>query len=202
MIAELFRYNTSTLFILKPVVGINFGVLKKEFGVINSYLKDKAREDLEGDMLFVLFKPVDFDYFEQFLEEQQENSANFLEDYDYAGGYVVVVYKIPEKMKEDFELFKQGKYSKLSDIIKNCYDKEVKAFLKPMPSFQHEVFSRAKRLKEELEEFLNAKFEKGAELWSLPDLSEGGKETLDIEKFLKPEINERQCVTDSSEEAE
>ena len=55
MIAELFRYNCSCLFILKPVVGVNWGVLAEDFGMINSYLRDKSREDLEGELLFVLF---------------------------------------------------------------------------------------------------------------------------------------------------
>src|SRR5687768_5394776 len=130
MIAELFKYNCSTLFMLKPTIGINWKILEDEFGMINSYLKDKTREDLEGNLLFVLFKPVDFDYFELFLEEQQERAENFIEDYDYAGGYVVMVYRIPEILKEDFELFKKGKYSKLSKLLKNCYEREVKAFLK------------------------------------------------------------------------
>lgn len=181
MIAELFRYNCSTLFILKPVVGVNWGILKSDFGLINSYLKDKAREDLNGDMLFVLFKPTDFDYFEMFLEEQSEKNLSFVEDYDYTGGYIVIVYKIPEILKPDFELFKKGQYSRFSSLIKECYDKQVVAFLQPHPTFQWGVFEKAKWLKKELEEFLETQIERGSELWNLPDIE--GKEVLTLEKL-------------------
>lgn len=185
MIAELFKYNCSTLFILKPVVGINFGLLSSEYGMINSYLKDKSREDLEGNYLFVLFRPEDFSYFEMFIEDQVETNPSFMEDYDHPEGYVVMVYKIRDELKDDFELFKQGKYSKLSYLIKDCYQKEVKAFLKPIPSFQWQVFKKNKELREKLEEFVGAHIEKDMELWALPDVE--GKEVLDIEKFLQPE---------------
>lgn len=186
MICELFKYNCSALFLLKPTIGINFGILASEFGMINSYLRDKAREDLEGNLLFVLFKPIDFDNFEWFLEQQTEKAENFIEDYDYAGGYVVMVYRIPDVLKPDFELFKQGKYSKFSKLIKNCYEREVKAFLKPQQSFQWDVFTKAESLKRELEEFLDTTFEKSAELWTMMDEE---KELLDIQQFIKPERN-------------
>jgi hypothetical protein len=194
MIAELFRYNCSTLFFVKPVVGVDWGILKEEFGLINSYLKDKAREDLEGNLLFALFKPIDFDYFELFLE-QQSNLEHFLEDYDYKNGYVVIAYKIPEEYKEDFELFKHGKYSKFSDLLKNCYQKEVVAFLKPIPTFQWDVFNKSKKLRKELEEFLETTFEKGMELWSKPDEQ---KELLNIQQFIKPERDETISFTESN----
>lgn len=197
MIAETLKYNCSTLFILKPVVGVNWGILEEEFGLINSYLKDKSREDLTGDLLFILFKPIDFDYFELFLEEQSNRNNAFLEDYDYAGGYVVMVYRIPEHMKPDFELFKQGKYSKLSSIIKEAYDKEVKAFLKPQPSFQWRVFKKDPSLRKELEEFLGSHFTKDMELWEMPDVDK--KELLDIEKFLNPKV-ENERITESNSE--
>lgn len=191
MIAELLKYNCSTLFILQPVTGVKWSEQEEEFGMINSYLKDKAREDLTGDLLFVLFKPKDFDYFELFVQEQEGNNSAFLEDYDYADGYVVLVYRIREELKKDFELFKQGKYSKLSELIRKSYDREVRAFIKPIPSFQWEVFRRATRLRKELEEFFETQLEKEAELWAIPDMN---KETLDIEKILNPEINEQKLL--------
>lgn len=199
MIGELLKVNCSTLFMLKPVVGVSNMVLQDEFGMINSYLQDKSREDLNGDYLFVLFKPIDFDYFELFLEEQAERNKDFVEDYDYAGGYVVIVYKIPEILKDDFELFKKGKYSKLSTIVKECYEKEIKFFLEVIPGFQHEVFSKANRLKEELEEKFGMYFTKDMELWQLPDIT--GKEVLDIQSFIKPKGNGKtECLTEGDTE--
>lgn len=192
MIAELFKYNCSTLFILRPVVGVSWGILAEDFGMVNSYLKDKSREDLEGELLFVLFKPIDFDYFELFLE-QQAALEHFIEDYDYTNGYVVLVYKIPEYLKSDFELFKQGKYSKFSDLIKNCYEKQVVTFLKPISTFQWDVFNKAKSLRKELEEFLETQIEKGSELWQLPDVE---KECLNIQQFIKPNKDEREPITE------
>lgn len=190
MIAELFKYNCSTLFILKPVVGESYGSLRENYGFINSYLKDKAREDLSGDLLFVLFKPEDFEYFGMFVSEQIAENHNFIEDYDYTDGYVVIVYKIPQVMKEDFEKFKKGEYSKFSHIIKNCYKKEIKSFIDPNKSFQWKVFDKSKELKKELEDFLDVQFTKDMELWQIPDVE--GKEILDIEKFLYPDLKKEE----------
>lgn len=192
MIAELFKYNCSALFILKPVVGINYGTLKENYGFINSYLRDKAREDLTGNLLFVLFRPQDFEYFEMFISEQSLDNDNYLEDYDYSNGYVVMVYRIPEKFKEDFEKFKEGKYSKLSSLIKNCYEKEIKTFLIPEESFQWSVFNKSSKLRKTLEEFLDCQFTKDMELWQLPDIE--NKEVLDIEKFLYPTLKKESDV--------
>lgn len=180
MIDELFKYNCSTIFLLKPITGAHFSHLENDYGLINSYLKDKLRDEDGGDNMYILFKPHDFEQFEQFLNTQEYENIHFKEDYDYAGGYVVLIYKIPDHLQKDFELFKQGKYSKLSKFIRGCYDKTVKVYMKHIPTFQWDVFSQNEKFRKEIELFLDVELDKDAELWSIPDMV---KETLDIEKI-------------------
>lgn len=189
----------SRWFILKPIVKETADALK-EHNLINSYLRDKYREDLYGeDLLFVLFKPPDFDYFELFLHQQIAENKNYVEDYDYEGGYVVVVYKIPDGLKADFELFKRGKYSRMSDRIKASYGKEIRrtGTVKQMvfkKTFQHMVFTKDPQLQQLLEEYMGIRFadhfpsKVDMELWEAVDME---KETLDIDKIKE---NEQQTV--------
>lgn len=198
MIEELMKFNSSTLFILKPIVKEPMDVLL-EHNLINSYLRDRDREDIEGDYLFVLFKPPDFDFFEIFLHEQHEN-VHFVDEYDYEGGYVVLVYRIPDAMKKDFALFKQGKYSKMSAWFKAYYSKDLIKKgrsisvevdgMKIKKSIQWLVFDKDKQLQLLLEKYMGIRFDEiyqkkeDMELWTGVDEE---KETLDIDRIRDEE---------------
>ncbi len=183
MIKHLLKGNASKFFLLIPVMGgkIDWGEME-ENNFINSYLKDKNREDIEEDVLFVLFKPPDFDNFELFLQKQQEN-PDFIEDYDYEGGYVVLVYRINNALKADFNKFKQGKYSEFSDITKRMFKRMIPEEgvifgEKLVMSFQWKVFNKSPVLKRELEELFEIPLDANAEIWSIPNEE---KETLNID---------------------
>jgi len=180
--------NTSTLFLLQPITRMEREFLN-EYQLINSYLKDVSREDLEDDLLFVLFKPNDFDYFELLIHTQSTENEDFVEDYDHGDGYVVLVYKIPEWMKNDFEKFKKGKYSEFSDKTKGFFKKvkKIPGRLHTTTSIQWDVFNKSEKLRKDLEEFIGEPLDKNAELFSIPNME---KETLDIEK-IKRERNEQ-----------
>lgn len=199
------KFNSSTLFILKPVIKEGMDVLL-EHNLINSYLKDKNRDDIEGDHLFVLFKPPDMDYFELFLHEQEEN-LNFVEDYDYEGGFVVLVYKIPEAMKKDYALFKTGRYSKMSQWFKSYYATELvkkgKTItvevdgLRITKSIQWLVFDKDKKLQFLLEKYMGIKFDDiydnkdDIELWTGVDEV---RELLDIDKIKQEHEQDRRLI--------
>lgn len=187
------RYNASTLFLIRPIMRKSLSDLD-EYNLINSYLKDKNREDLDEDLLFVLFKPKDFDFF-SFFTAKEELNENFIEDYDYEGGYTVLVYKIPISLKRDFEKFKEGKYSEFSNYTKNLYKKAVQVgVLSEKSSFQWQVFKKDPELHKELEEYVGEKLDEGIELFPVPNLE---RETLDIQK-----INENgKSVAESSQKA-
>lgn len=174
------RWNTSALFILKLVMGETLDKLLT-YRIVNSYLRDKDREDLLTNVLFVLFKPDDWPEFETFVE-QQEQTKDFLEEYDYEGGYVVLVYRIPFSLKRDFEKFKEGKYSEFSASTKNLFKKMIPdgRMGKLQKSLQWEIFEKEPDLREQLEDDLDVVLPDDSEVWSIPSTI---KETLNINQI-------------------
>lgn len=173
--------NASTLFLLTPVSGQEVELLR-EYQLIDSYLRDSDREDLTGNLLFVLFRPDDMEFFELFLYTESSQNVNFMEDYNYAGGYIVLVYKIPDKMKDDFEKFKLGQYSKFSKETKSLFKKStgVRKGFEPLTTLQWDVFSKSSALRKDLEKFVGETLPDDIELYGIPDIE---KETLTISKF-------------------
>lgn len=163
---------------------------KEENGYLNAYVKDKNKEDNYEDAVYLLYKPEDTFKFKKFLEMEKSRTSDLIEDYDYGGGYVVVVYKLNPKFKKDFNLIKQGAYSKTSDKFKALFSKVLKIKTKgglhrDELSLQFRIFEKTN----DLVEFWEAKF--GIEF--TPDMEVWGgwneeMETLDIEK-VKQELH-------------
>lgn len=86
----------------------------KNNGFLNAYVKDARKEDDYKECIYLLFKPEDLDKFREFLDSEYERTKNVIEDYDYEDGFVVVVYQLNTNYKNDFDLIRQGSYSKTS----------------------------------------------------------------------------------------
>ena len=157
-------------------------------GFINAYIKDNRREDQYKESVYLLFKPTDLDKFREFLDSEYERTKAVIEDYDYEDGYVVVVYQLNDKYKKDFNLIKEGKYSKTSKSFQSEFPRLVKIVregdIKEAMSLQTRVFMRTDDLIEYWEERLgmNLKITLGEdyELW---DIFDETKETLEIDKI-------------------
>lgn len=185
MLEQLYKFNCSTLFLLSPL-GLSRRVLK-EFGFINCFLKDGNRDLHIVNPVLLLFKPDDMDTFQMFVEEEYKRSRYLVEDYDYIGGYVVLVYKFPEEFNSDFQLFLEGKYSKFSDKFRKIYPKIIKIVDEygrrhDELSSQYRIIYKTDDWKEQIEKDYNVLIDKDQEYWSVPDMS---RETLKIEEFKK-----------------
>lgn len=160
----------------------------KENGFINGYIKDGERDIQYDNSVYVLFKPENLDKFREFLDKEYERTKAVIEDYDYEDGYVVVVYQLNDKYKKDFNLIKEGKYSKTSKSFQSEFPRLVKIVregdIKEAMSLQARVFMRTDDLIEYWEERLgmNLKITLGEdyELW---DIFDETKETLEIDKI-------------------
>jgi hypothetical protein len=119
-------------------------------GFINAYVKDARKEDHYDESIYLLFKPENLDKFREFLDSEYERTKAVIEDYDYEDGYVVVVYQLDEKYKNDFVLIKQGKYSKTSANFQKLFPKVIKIVRKGLSkdeiSLQYRIFNRAEDL--------------------------------------------------------
>jgi hypothetical protein len=185
--------STFTTSLLLPAVGMSKRSLVK-YGFINGYLDDKTHDIHYKPAVYILFKPPSWDRFEAYLEIEQ-NTPNLISSYDYAGGYIVLVYSILERFIKDYELFMEGKYSKFSEEYKATFPKMVRHIDRKTGvevsevSLQYHIISKSEALKKMRERELGIKFEElgpDMEVWSKVDVN---RETLDIAQ-IRLEIEE------------
>lgn len=153
-------------------------------GFINGYIRDDRREEQYKESIYLLFKPIDLDKFREFLDNEYERTKTIIEDYDYEDGFVVVVYQLNEKYKKDFNLIRQGKYSKTSVDFQKMFPKSVKIYRnglnKEELSLQYRIFNKGEDLIEYWEDKLGITFKIDYEVWNGWDET---KEILEIDKI-------------------
>src|SRR5687768_1231380 len=103
--------KTSTSIFIVPTLKIDKNKLR-ENNFINAYIKDVKKEVQYENAAYLLFKPEDFDDFKDFVDDEYDRTPHIIDDYDYDGGFVVLVYTLNPKYMNDFELVKKGRYSK------------------------------------------------------------------------------------------
>jgi hypothetical protein len=190
------RKNITSIFMV-PTLKVPKDGLKNN-GFINAYIKDARKEDQYKGCIYLLFKPENLDKFREFLDEEYERTKNIIEDYDYEEGYVVVVYKLNEDLKKDFNLIKQGKYSKTSKEFQKLFPKDVsintaRKIFKNELSLQYRIFNKTEDLIEFWEYKLGVDLSNvigdDYEVWDGWDES---KEILELDKIKEL------CVTEKS----
>lgn len=172
---------SSTFFV--PTLKIGKDNLVKA-GYINAYFRDEERDVQHEDCVYLLFKPENLRDFRQFLDEEYDRTKNIIEDYDYGGGFTVVVYKLNPKYKKDFDLVRKGKYSETSKGFQTEFPKTVRipegSSFKEEVSIQFRIFNKTNDLKDFWEKKLNVRFKDNQEVWYAFDED---KETLTLKKL-------------------
>ena len=175
--------KTITTIFMVPTLGIDKNHAKDN-GFINGYSKDGSRDVQYENSIYVLFKPEDLDKFRTFLDDEYDRTKDLIDDYDYEGGYIVVVYQLNKKFKRDFGFIREGMYSKTTPEFQALFPKVVKikrgGLHKDEISLQYRVFNKTEDLKKYWEEKLNVEFDDDWEVW---DGFELDKETLFIDKI-------------------
>jgi hypothetical protein len=155
-----------------------------ENNFINAYSKDVKQETQYKDAIYVLFKPEDLDIFRAFLDAEYERTDQVIEDYDYPGGYVVVVYKLDSRFKKDFELVRFGNYSLTSKKFQELFPKTVTIMkgkmLREEISLQFRIFNKTEDLVTFWEQRLGVVFGDDQEVWYGFDED---KEVLNVDKI-------------------
>lgn len=162
-----------------------------ENGFINGYSKDANRDVQYENCIYILFKPKDGDKFRIFLEKEYER-IGVVDEYDYEGGYVVVVYQLDKKYTKDFDLIRIGKYSKTSKQFQDLFPKVIKVMLnglhKDDVSLQYRIFNRTEEFIKYWEEKFNVEFDEDQELWN------GFHEEIETLYIDKIRENDKQSV--------
>jgi len=177
------KKTISTIFIV-PSLKFDKGVLLDN-GFINGYAGDVNREEKYKDAVYILFKPKNRDQFIMFVEsEYLKNERKLIDEYDYDGGWVVLVYKLDERFKKDYALIKKGKYSKTSKEFQELFPKVIKIIRnglhKDEVALQHRIFKKAQDLKEFWELKFDVDFNDDMEVW---DGWDEKNELLDVYKL-------------------
>ena len=161
--------KTITSIFIVPTLSIDKEKLADN-GYINGYIKDGRKEIQYDKSIYLLFKPKNLSKFKVFLDEEYERTKSIVDDYDYEDGYVVVVYKLNEKLDDDIELIKQGKYSQTSPAFQGIFPKIVKitkhGLRKDEVSLQYRIFNKTEDLRKYWEDKLGVDFDEDMEVWS------------------------------------
>jgi hypothetical protein len=155
-------------------------------GFINGYSGDIDKESQYPDCVYLLFKPNNIEKFREFLDGEYERTTDIIEDYDYPNGHIVVVYKLNSLFKKDYNIIRNGKYSKVSDEFKKLFPEKVtitkNGWNKEEASIQHRIFSKSDDLTEYWESKLGIQFNENQELWEGYDEN---KELLYIKDLIE-----------------
>lgn len=178
--------KTITSIFMVPTLKID-RIKLMENGFINAYVSDVKKLPAYEGAAYLLFQPKDLDKFRDFLEGEYERTKDIIDEYDYEGGYVVVVYKLNPKFKKDFGLVKEGLYSRTSKEFQALFPKIVKiqkeGLRRDEISLQFRIFNKTEDLVKFWEDKLGVEFDEDQEIWHAFILED---ETLDIDKINKP----------------
>jgi hypothetical protein len=140
-----------------------------ECGFINGYIQDNRKSIQYEGCIYLLFKPEKLDIFREFLDDEYERTKALVDDYDYEDGYVIVVYMLDKKFKNDFDLVKRGKYSQTSPSFQELFPKHVKINKNGRNfeeiSLQYRVFNKTEDLRKYWEDKLAVEFDNEMEVW-------------------------------------
>jgi hypothetical protein len=161
--------KTITSIFIVPSLKIDKEKIKSN-GYINAYAKDESPDAVSYEnCVYLLFKPSDLSKFRSFLDEEYERTKSVIDDYDYEGGYVVVVYKLNPKFNRDYKLIKEGLYSRTSKEFQSLFSKNVKVvkggFTREEISLQYRVFNKTEDMIIFWEDKLGVTFDHDQEVW-------------------------------------
>lgn len=181
------KSTNTELFLVAPF-GIGRNLLK-EHGFIGAYLEDVHKPDLHPERgVFLLFKPPNMALFNEWAEYEKERTPWLVDDYDYDGGYVVMVYALEERLSRDFDRFLRGEYSKFSPEFKGRFTQTVvlrdnMGRSRKELTLQWRIFKKDPEIRKHWEQLLwdyahESVFTEDMEVWSSPTIE---NERLDIE---------------------
>jgi len=178
--------QTNTTLFLVPILGHDTTLLTKEYGFIDGFMADANKETSYLYPVFLVFKPEDLGDFQEFVDREYLRTSDLVLDYDYDGGFVVLVYQFPDKFQKDYRRFKQGKYSKLSlefSARLPAYEKSSSGNNIPEMSIQRRIILQTPEFIESMMEIVGEDIMKiTGQCWSIPKMED---ETLDIGKLKR-----------------
>ena len=161
------KYTNCSAIFLPQTVGVT-SQNRHDFSFVNSYLYDESRPEYGDGHIINVFKPSNKKAFDNYLGNEIFRSENFVENYSL-DDFEIMIYRIPEKYKSDFELFKQGRYSEFSKEIRSLYPKMLTTVIQGVRrdtiGVSNLIINKDKTLKEYWEKRLDEEIE--GEVWPI-----------------------------------
>ena len=162
----------SSIFVL-PMLSGNRNLFLYDTHLVNAFI---GIEDVK-DHLVLLYRWSEDPLFAKF-DLALRKFPTFVKKFDPSPNHSVYIFEIPEKHIKDFILFKEGKYSKLSDEYKL---KILEFHNMTVDSVLSKILFKSEDRKKELEIKLGAEIPDNSELLSIIDLE---NEILDLNYYL------------------
>lgn len=114
-----FEENDTTIFVL-PCLGLPKHQIKFHANFVNSYLTHYNYADKLGDTLFLVYRYMPFNFYEDDIIKTLSRSTTFLtKDRDEDARFDIIRMEIPEMYKEDVIKMTKGMYRELSTPLKH-----------------------------------------------------------------------------------
>lgn len=146
-------FNYTTNFLLNTVInpaGLTnqqiMSRLRSTHGFINLYLDDYGFDcsdctwrELANEFVYMLFDPVYSVQFGEF-EKLLRTFSSWRDNYDIENGlFTMHVFEIPDKYKKDYQIYTEGKYSKLSMDIRKAYNQQILNIVNKDPDMKKQM---------------------------------------------------------------
>jgi len=159
---KIVKKTKATSFIL-PMLGKSIYFYKPY--LINCYVGD--RKFCKYDHHIFVFLKVDESKEYEIIRDELKALKNFEFEYSPTWGTMMFVFSIPKDYFKDFMHFKDGKYSKFSEKLK---EEVIRLNNVNRSSVIFGAFSKSEKLREAWEKDLNCSLPKDAEVLSVPNL--------------------------------
>lgn len=115
MANEFLKLTATSIFVV-PILKLSLKDLWKH-GFENAYIKDELRDTDYQNAVFLLFRPMNQEEFNEFVEKERERKY-LIDEYDYPDGWIMLVYRFHEQWQEDINTIMTGKFSEVGEPFK------------------------------------------------------------------------------------
>lgn len=130
--------------------------------LVNCYFGERNHPEYDENIFVLLNKRAHFDLF-RLIEGMLKADNCYVTDYEIDINLQMFVFRVPEIFKDDYKLFRKGRYSKMSPLIKRLILGNEKV------GTNYDILMKTKERREFLEEELDVSIDDEAELFDPPN---------------------------------
>ncbi len=146
---KIYKEWTATNLFIVPLLGIKRASLM-ENGLHNAYIKDEVKGVEYERGVYMLFRAMNQEKFNDLLLSERKRKAALVDEYDYPDGWTMVVYQYDTKWEEDVKKILKGEFSFTSKSLQDNIPKTSRVMKNGVMTenltLQHQIFKKAPSL--------------------------------------------------------